>query len=215
MTHAVLFVCSMNVCRSPLMHQTFIEGLPTADRSIFDVSSRGVNANRGNHVCTESAILMQGTDQGQAFARTHGSSPLSPSDLTSPDLVIVATRAERAMLARYAPALRPLTFTLREANLLGAAPTSPSEQTSIARAVDTHEAPLTLNGFPHLLHRRRGSMALPQPKTWGRNRTDPLDIPDAHLGRPTAHGTMLRALRDETKDLLSRMMDFCEHDYAS
>lgn len=210
MPSAVLFVCSMNICRSPLMQQTFVEGLSDRDRATFEVISRGISAARGKTICDESALLMEGTEEGRAFARAHTSNPLSITDLVSPDFVIVATRAERAVLARYAPELRPLTFTLREANFLGAGATSPSERASIARAEDTKGTRLPLHGFSHLLHRRRGTMTLPQPKRWSRRHTDPLDVPDAHLGRPSAHGTTLRALRDETKNLVSRMVQFRE-----
>lgn len=211
MTQTVLFVCSMNVCRSPLMHQTFVEGLPAEERSKFDVSSRGVNAEKGNAICGESALLMHGTEEGRTFARSHLSRPIRPSDLISPQLVIVATRAERAILARYAPTLRPLTFTLREANLLGADSTSQSERASVARAEEARGAPLPLHGFAHLLHRRRGTITIPQPISRGRQRIDALDVPDDHLRRPHTHGTMLRALRAETEELVASMIRFSGH----
>ncbi len=208
MTNAVLFVCSMNVCRSPLMQWTFVEALSNLEGSAWTVSSRGVNALKGNAICDTSATLLQGSENARRFAQEHASEPLSSSDLISPALIVTATRAERAALARYAPALRSRTFTLREANLLGIAPPSPREKTLAVEADDTLDEALSPHGFAHLLHRRRGSMALPQPRRKGRPRADPLDIPDAHLSAPHAHEESLRAVHTETRALATRFLHF-------
>ena len=213
MTHSVLFVCSMNVCRSPLMQWAFVEALGDAS-STLKVASRGVSAARGNPICEQSGILMQGSEAGRRFAQTHASAPISPSDLNLPHLVIVATRTERSVLARYAPALRSSTFTLREANLLAAAPVTPREHASIEEYENSQGVNLGLYGFPHLLHRRRGTLVLPQPRTGGHHRIDPLDIPDAHLRNPASHGAMLRNVRTETRELVSHFLHFRERSGA-
>ncbi|RMB58143.1 arsenate reductase/protein-tyrosine-phosphatase family protein [Tessaracoccus antarcticus] len=208
MTNAVLFVCSMNVCRSPFMQWIFTEGLPESERQHFHSTSRGVNASSGKGICAQSATLMQESEEGRRFANDHLSAPLGPSDLAEPDLIIVATRAERAILARYAPALRTVTFTLREAVLLSASPASPNESAFILKTEQAKGSPLPLQGFPNLLHRRRGTLIHPPARYSRRQRLDPLDVPDAHLGRPSAHGKMLRSLRTETTDLVLSLVRF-------
>jgi len=208
MTHTVLFVCSMNVCRSPLMQWTFLDNLPESDQANFEVLSRGVDASSGQAICELSAPMMWGSETGREFTESHASARLRPSDLVAPDLVIVATRAEGSILSRQAPPLRRLTFTLREANLLGTKSTSAAERAFIVETEEAEGGPLPLHGFPHLLNRRRGTIVLPKPKSRRQRRVDPFDVPDAHLGRPSAHGTMLREVRTETKDLVSLFLQF-------
>ncbi|MGO1488730.1 MAG: hypothetical protein ACTHWA_09255 [Arachnia sp.] len=208
MTHTVLFVCYMNVCRSPLMQWTFLDSLPERDQPTFEVFSRGVDASPDQAICEVSAPMMWGSETGREFTRSHKSARLRPSDLISPGLIIVATRSEASILSRHAPQLRCLTFTLREANLLGARPTSAAEHAFILKTEEAEEGPLPLHGFPHLLNRRRGTIALPKPKSRRQRRIDPFDVPDAHLGRPSTHGKVLREVRAETKDLVSRFLEF-------
>lgn len=209
MTHTVLFVCSMNVCRSPLMQWAFSEGLSASGGADLEVMSRGMDARRGNKVCSEDAKLMQKVESGRKFARQHTSAPVTTADLATPDLVIAATRAERAMLARYAPPLRPVTFTMREANLLASEPATSAELLEISRAEERHGAPFPLQGFPVWLHRRRGTILIPESRGWGQRRSDPLDVPDTHLSRPSLHRATLRTVHEETSDLASRFAAFC------
>lgn len=208
MTHAVLFVCAMNVCRSPLMQWAFLDNSSEFDPADFTVSSRGVDAARGDSICNVSANLMQDSEAGLRFAQRHASAPLAPTDLSAPELVIVATLAERAMLARYAPRLRALTFTLREANFLAADAATSSEMAGLRREEERIGAPLPLFGFPSLIHRRRGTISIPQPPWWSRRRQNPLDVPDSHLGPLHTHRAMLQSVRAETRDLVSSIATF-------
>ena len=199
----------MNVCRSPLMQWAFIDNLLRSGLADFNGSSRGVQAARGNTICREGTILMQDCEAGLGFAHRHASARLTRSDLDESHLVIVATLAHRALLARYAPALRSRTFTLREANLLAAEAATTVELAELAREEERLGARLALLGFPSMLHRRRGTVRIPPPSGW-RRRLDPLDIPDAHLKRISAHRATLLSVDSETRTLASCFTAFAE-----
>lgn len=207
-TNSVLFVCSMNICRSPLMAGTLGEVLAENGPDACTITSRGVVAARGNEMCPRGAEALSGSHAGRAFAQHHASSPLSMADLTSSQLVIVASRAERASIARRAPALRPRTFTLHEAHLLGEAKVSRRELDTIEGIEETHGAPLPLMGFAELLHRRRGTLVVSQRTGWLHRHSHPFDLPDAHLGKGAPHQRMLRTLRLETQQLGSSYLSF-------
>ena len=208
MIDAVLFVCSMNVCRSPLMQWTLSQALTDSDAFPIRVTSRGIDAQNGNAICPVSGTIMDELDGGTQFSKTHASAPLLPADLRRPQLVIVASRAERASIARYAPSLRPLTFTLREANLLGAAPATREEIAAVARIEAAREEPLPLWGYPELLHRRRGTLSIAQHGGPYRQRWHPLDLPDAHLGRRAEHRLTLRTVHSESLLLAKGLLAF-------
>ena len=195
-TYRVLFVCEANICRSPLMEAVFRAGMPD---EVWQADSRGTKLRpAATTVCTVAARLA-GVD-----AEAHSPSAVTEGDLRQSQLIIAASRAEREALAALAPAMRWKTFTLGEANILGAEPPSSKEQ---SQAMENSKDMNDLEGYAAMLHRRRGLVVLPEPKRRllvGRIQTSPLDVHDAHGLRPAVHRTTLYAAGTQVQTL-------CEH----
>jgi len=213
MPHRLMFVCAMNVCRSPLMAYTFTESLAAVgDESDWSVSSRGIAVTRRNTMCDVSASLISDTETGQAFIAAHVSSPVATARLAQQDLILVATRAERAELANINPALRQRTFTVREAIALGNAPATSAELELVDRTRHTNQK-IRLGGYHQLLNLRRGTVPMPVPRhtSWilrNVRRHDPIDLPDVHHERTAKHGAVLREAQADVRALHGQLRDF-------
>ncbi|MDQ4502975.1 low molecular weight phosphatase family protein [Sinomonas sp. ASV322] len=113
----VLFVCSGNICRSPMAEQLLRARGAGSD---IGVSSAGTIADEGAPMTREAAELSQrygGDPSG------HRSRLLTSEVLMSADLVLTATRAQRASVAQLVPRASRRTFTIREfSRLLRAIP---------------------------------------------------------------------------------------------
>lgn len=212
MSHRLLFVCAMNVCRSPLMAFTFASALAAdSDRTGWTIASWGTSVTRRDPMCDVSASLIQTSEAGESFAASHVSSPIVPSQLAAQDIIIVATRSERGKVAALNPDLRSRTFTLREAIVLGkAAPTS-AELEFIVRNRPSNQR-LRLGGYTQLLHIRRGTVPMPvarKPLPFiGRPASDPIDLPDVHHEKVKTHLGTLKELQTEIRLLQSRISEF-------
>ena len=106
----VLFVCTGNICRSPMADQ-ILEQLAKKHNLPISVSSAGVAAMTGDPMTRESADAMaeRGYKPGAHKARD-----LTPAILTSSDLVITMTLDHRSDIARMLPKASKYSFTLDE-----------------------------------------------------------------------------------------------------
>ena len=155
MSHQLLFVCTANVCRSPLMAGTFVQSAAERlDRSDWTVLSRGTSAVREHAMCTVAASLIGGDSYGTAFASSHVSTQVIASELESQDLVIVASREERSRIARLLPSARTRTFTLKEAVVLGRLPVDAAERERVLSERATGGS--SLDDYAAFLDQRRG-----------------------------------------------------------
>ena len=115
----LLFVCTGNICRSAVAERLARRGLlqrlgPDAP---VDVASAGTEGLAGHPMDAEALRALQelGGDADGFLARR-----LSLQHTNDVDLVLTATRAHRAAVARLAPLLMRRTFTLREFDRLAA-----------------------------------------------------------------------------------------------
>lgn len=183
----LLVVCAANVCRSPLAEYLLakgVESLPEFEG--HSVSSAGGTAQAGSGICVRVGERL-GVD-GADFAAAHRSRMLTIDEVRRSGLVLTASKAERAAVARLDPSARSRTFTLREAASLAAAGPVGIPDPTIDRP---------LEAFAAVIHARRGLTAPPPREAkqgfFRRSKRtpvgDPLDIADGHvLGtRPHLH----------------------------
>lgn len=215
MSNRLLFVCAMNVCRSPLMAYTFAEALASdGGGDEWSVSSRGTSVTRRDAMCDTSASLISDSESGAAFAAGHVSAPISAPQLTSQDLILVASRSERAKLATMSPSMRQRTFTLREAVLLGRAPVTAAEIALITRTRASNQK-VRLGGYHQLLHLRRGTIAMPAPRRGSLFRRDvrqpdPIDLPDVHHEKQARHEGVLKESQADVRALHEQLRSFLD-----
>ncbi|GAA2177907.1 hypothetical protein GCM10009847_05840 [Leucobacter tardus] len=201
MTGSVLFVCAANVCRSPLMRYTF---LGSTARDDWAAASAGISARPGAAMCDLARSAVR-DPAAAALAAEHRSASVDEAFAApgpAPDLVIVASRAERAALATRDPDLRPRLFTLSEAVLLG--------RIVAARQNDGLAVDTSRGAYARLLDAQRGMLVVPRPprrRPWsgGASTGHPLDIPDDHHRRRGPHMATLKRVRAETEEFASQV----------
>jgi protein-tyrosine phosphatase len=113
----ILAVCTANICRSPAIELLLRSALEDAGvpPDAVEVSSAGVDARDGATRCARSRSLLAAYGVDDVELWTTGARRLSPDDLRGADLILTASRAHRAEVARMLPATRTRTFTLRQA----------------------------------------------------------------------------------------------------
>ena len=124
----ILHVCVANQCRSPIAERLtshhLSDQVPARPES-WAVTSAGIEAANGApmHQYATGVLTAAGIDADGFTAQR-----LTDSMIDNADLVLAATAAVRDIVIAKAPAVLPITFTLREfARLAGAvAPTSPA-----------------------------------------------------------------------------------------
>ena len=106
----VLFVCSGNICRSPMAAGRFRDRAASAGRRDLKVLSAGTLGISGSPASPEAILAMAelGTDIGK-----HRSRGLTTEQVRSADLLIVMTRAHLDELHRRFPPGRGRRFLLR------------------------------------------------------------------------------------------------------
>jgi protein-tyrosine phosphatase len=105
---SVLFVCTGNICRSPIAEQLFRVHL---DSPSAVWSSAGIGALEGQAMPAE-AVEMSLSLGGDPS--THAARQLRPAMVQDADLVIALAREHRAEVVRMVPRANRYTFTLRE-----------------------------------------------------------------------------------------------------
>ena len=211
MTGGVLFVCAMNVCRSPVMEFGF-RG-PSAREPFGDIaiSSRGVSAVDGAKMCAVGAAVIGDAEEGRHFADAHVSRRLDAAFLEDQRIILTATRAERAAVAQLSPSVRSRTFTVREAVALGSAAAVGMPDAGTVTGLPL--APETLDEYVRHLDRNRALLGPqahpPRSRGWIRRRSaDPLDIADPHADQRRRHERVLRAVVDEVVELRHQVFAF-------
>ncbi len=110
MTVRVLFVCSGNICRSPLGAQVLTARLGP-DAPAFVVESAGTIAQDGapmDGAAAAQSVRLGGDPSG------HRSRYLTPEIVASADLVLTAERSHRAAAVGLAPRASKRAFTIKQ-----------------------------------------------------------------------------------------------------
>lgn len=181
MTPRILFVCTANVCRSPLMAYSFFDAVdPIHD---WTVTSRGIAAENGRSMCNVAAEVFSQREKTTVDIDTHRSMRIAVRDVEVADIIVTASKQERSAVARLDPASRSRTFTLREALALAAS----GPDGVIGKVSDLEE-------FAERLHVRRGAVELAPTRTrgWGGRSAGAVDITDVHQRRLFTHRRVLR-----------------------
>lgn len=110
----VLFVCHANLCRSPmaerLARKSLVDAFSEAGTEVTVVSA-GTHARAGMamHPGTVRVLAERGAD-----VAGFGSQRLTAESVAGADLILTATRAQRAACARLAPAAVSRAFTIHQ-----------------------------------------------------------------------------------------------------
>lgn len=202
----VLFVCKANICRSPVM--SFVFSTSAGLSTPVEVSSAGTRAVEGSPICDVSRRAIASRRGGRAFAEQHRASIIDPQVIRSQDLILVASREERAAVAIMCPDVRPRVFTVREALALAEAPLTVSDRRSLSQA----DPGALWAACAALLDGRRGTVDLapvPGRFPWSMSK-DLLDVPDAHQSVRYRHVATVDRLVDVVEDVasaLNRLID--------
>ncbi|WP_322788807.1 arsenate reductase/protein-tyrosine-phosphatase family protein [Mycolicibacterium rutilum] len=108
----VLFVCTGNICRSPMAERLMLAYAGRSGIRQLEVSSAGTHALVGHPMEPSAARVLEdlGGEPSQFSARQ-----LTPPRITGADLVLCMTRSHRDAVLRLAPQQLNRTFTLEEA----------------------------------------------------------------------------------------------------
>ena len=104
----VLFVCTGNICRSPIAEQVF--------RSLYaqpwvQFTSAGVHALVGRPMPEQAAAISSGLGADPSH---HAATQLTPAIVADADLIVAMAREHRSEVVRMLPRANRYTFTLRE-----------------------------------------------------------------------------------------------------
>ena len=102
----ILFVCTGNICRSPMA-----EGLLKAMQSDFSVSSAGVSSMEGWNAMPEAIDVMR--EHGVDIS-DHSARQVTEEMVRDADLVLGMTRRHREILKHTFPEAEGKIFTLKE-----------------------------------------------------------------------------------------------------
>lgn len=212
--HSVAFICAANVCRSPLMEFTFAQSAASSShRQIWTVKSAGVHVRRTAALCDVAFTLIADEPASKDFTASHSAKPIDAEDLARRDIIITASRDERAAVALLQPSLRTRTFTIKEAVALGREPLAPGELGRATRAIPEDAHPVAR--YAAVLNARRGSLVPPgQPRMrlpWVAV-VDPMDVPDAHHERMRRHVAVLEQLQETTGAFHAQIAAFIDND---
>ena len=117
MSFTVLFVCTGNICRSPMAERLFLAGVQFAGEPDVRVVSAGTHGLTGWAMDEPSAFVLRELGGDGAG---HQAQRLGPDLIAAADLILTAETEHRAAVVRIDPAAAPRTFTMREFGRLGA-----------------------------------------------------------------------------------------------
>ncbi len=135
----LLFVCTGNICRSPvaeiLMRDALRGRLGGRDAGAFRVSSAGVQAVVGHGVHPDSRAELAPWNLHGAHSAGFVARQLQSTMIQESDLVLGATARHRSAVVQHCPAALPLVFGLREfARLVSAVDPTDLPTHPVARA---------------------------------------------------------------------------------
>lgn len=171
-------------------------------------SSAGANAIVGAAICPRvDARIWAAAPEGADFARAHLARQLDSVLVADSALILTASKAERAAVARLEPSARARTFTLREAVALAEADVSVPPPLSDGSVLDR---------FAATMHARRGltppaaRAARSSFSRWFRGPAsgDPVDVVDGHVLGDRQHDVALDEVGDATERLLAAFARF-------
>lgn len=177
-TFSILFVCTGNMCRSPMAERMARAALARSlgpDAGRFSVYSAGTGTHDGRAMTAESAkVLLAYGANPDGFV----SAELTPAHVGAADLVLTATRSHRSEVVTLDPTALRRSFTLTEFARTGAALTAGTVDASVpgASLADLPSDPIERSrALVAVAARRRGTIRPARP--------DEDDIPDP-IGRP-------------------------------
>ncbi len=111
----VLFVCTGNICRSPIAERLAAATVLGADAPQITVSSAGVRAVVGHPIHPSAALVLEGMGgQSENFAARQ----FTPRIGAGADLIVAMAVKHRDTVLQHAPALFRRTFTMSELTIL-------------------------------------------------------------------------------------------------
>lgn len=118
----ITFICTGNICRSPMAEGILRKKLININRTDIAVSSMGIHALEG-HSASDYAIDICKTED--IDLTKHSSRPLIPEELVKCDLVLTMEIVHNEFIFTYFPRIKDKTF------LLGAWPQSGTKKNNI------------------------------------------------------------------------------------
>lgn len=148
---SVLFVCTGNICRSPLAEQLF-QSWAAQHEGVFEVTSAGTHARRGDPMTEQAAALSRayGADPSH-----HAASRLTEERVRAANLVIGLAREHRAEVVSLVPRASQKTFTLREFARLGETVRETTKSESAIHP-EREPGPVDLDGYVDNVRSMRG-----------------------------------------------------------
>ncbi|WP_181373571.1 low molecular weight phosphatase family protein [Microbacterium sp. HMWF026] len=111
----ILFVCTGNICRSPIAEQLLSRRF---EGTKIQVDSAGTRARAGVGMTPEAIQFAGDVGVPVASSKLHRSSLISTARLVTADLALAMTREHRRQLVEMEPAAVRRVFTLRELDRL-------------------------------------------------------------------------------------------------
>jgi protein-tyrosine phosphatase len=203
MAFGILFVCSANVCRSPLAETVARRSVGEDHATEIEFASAGVRARTDSEPCPVSARWR--TPRRRQLP-AHTSRPVTPDLARSADLIVAMDRETTGQLLTLSPGLRPRTFTLLEVvTLIGVVerPASATERPGNSPGGNG------LHWLAHELDSARGLVPVLRQEggrpRW-RAQLSPFDIPDVHR-TSWSHRQVLPTVAAETRKLVGSVLD--------
>jgi protein-tyrosine phosphatase len=117
----ILFVCTGNICRSPIAQ--YVLGTRLADLDGVELRSAGTHPPVGRPMTPEAVILAREFGARGGHSENHRATFLTTAQIETSDLVLTAKRRHRRFAVELAPRRLRQTFTVREfARIAGSMP---------------------------------------------------------------------------------------------
>jgi protein-tyrosine phosphatase len=190
----LLFVCTANICRSPLAELHLGEALRGSAFEGASIGSAGVRGLTGAAMCEVAAEALD----DPARAAGHEAREISRELIEQADLVLTMEKEQRGAVSRLAPGHQHKVYTLREAERLAAAVAEDRERPAPTTVAELAARMRALRGFVPIAPpepeppRRRFGFRRPAPVPVD----DGLSIDDGHNIGPEEHVRTAQAVRE-------------------